>query len=469
MLEIVSTVSQLSPTVLSLRGGATVAAAATAVAINGGGRTEESLWQSPPGYAALLMALAMAFHYLGYSLARPVTVALFTSSQTGFTSPAAFPLAMAFVSPCSLLLLMGYHYLLDHLGPLGALRGSTLACAGFIGSSALLIDRLSWISGPLFVLRESYVQLLTSQYWSFLASIMTPNQSATWFAPIAGITSLASAVSGYSVTRIVSKVGLVGSLLCTSGSLLVSLLLANAAYGIANKNGFAPSNNKKKKNSEGLLTKAKTLFQREPVLPALFWEILASQGLATVLNVVFVAKVRTAIPNDTERAGWVGNFYATINIVTMVLQFAILPPLMRVAEPYHVWRVLPIVTLAVTGLMASLKDPTLRIVSLALAALKVSEYSARRMLDEMVYVPLDFESRFVAKQVLGVFGHRFGKSLMSCVLSGTSGFLDLRGMACTSTVVAVAWWGTTWRLSNLVPTRAEAQKAHSSGRRRRRF
>ena len=95
------------------RGGAAAAANSTVwqdVPVGGALAVTEPVMESflgftmpPEGKAVVLMAIAMAFHYFGYSLARPITVALFTSSATGYAGiPAAFPLAMAFVSPFSL-------------------------------------------------------------------------------------------------------------------------------------------------------------------------------------------------------------------------------------------------------------------------------------------------------------------------------------------------------------------------------
>jgi hypothetical protein len=114
---------------------------------------------------------------IGYSLARPISIALFTSKATGYpNSPGAFPFAMAFVSPVSLLLLLAYGSILQKRGPRGALERTTLYCSSVIlGSSAAIevaqrtnavlwntsIPMVKLISGPLFVFRESYVQLLT--------------------------------------------------------------------------------------------------------------------------------------------------------------------------------------------------------------------------------------------------------------------------------------------------------------------
>eukprot|EP00977_Amphora_coffeiformis_P005656 scaffold1189_cov194-Amphora_coffeaeformis.AAC.13 len=441
----------------------------------------------PEGKAVVLMAIAMAFHYFGYSLARPITVALFTSSSTGYAGmPAAFPLAMAFVSPFSLFLLMGYGNILDRSGPAGALVTSTLICAVILSLSAIAIGvfqstgfmlggipAVKLVSGPLFIFRESYVQLLTSQFWSFMASALTPAQSAQWFGPIAGLTSIASAVAGLAVSPMVDKGGLAGVLLCTGLTLIGSVVASKQAYAIADQYGFTPvSGHKKlangnKKSSHGvfgLFSTARQLFARVPVLGALFTEILASQGLATVLNVCFVSRLESAIPNDSQRAGWVGVFFALINIITMTLQFGILPPLMRVVEPRDVWRVVPLVSLAFTAFQALQVNPSLGVVSASLMVMKVSEYSARRMLDEMVFVPLDFESRFVGKEVIGVFGYRFGKSCMSLALSGLTAVLPtfaLKELSVLSSLVSLGWLQTAWRLSNLVPTRAEATQSYA--------
>jgi hypothetical protein len=75
----------------------------------------------PKGKAVLLvcMVIAMSLHYLSYSIAHPSTIALFTSTKTGFAgNTAAFPLAMAFISPTSLILvLLVYGKIPNKAGP----------------------------------------------------------------------------------------------------------------------------------------------------------------------------------------------------------------------------------------------------------------------------------------------------------------------------------------------------------------
>ena len=84
------------------------------------------------------------------------------------------------------------------------------------------------------------------------------------------------------------------------------------------------SNNKTGKSSSGkddeasLVTKARDVFTRVPTLWALFCEILACQGLSTLLNVLCVTKVSEVISDDTERAGWMGKVRIYILLSTQL-------------------------------------------------------------------------------------------------------------------------------------------------------
>jgi hypothetical protein len=209
----------------------------TCISSRGGGKEDPQENQSgftPQGKSVLFMAIAMSLHYLSYSIARPSTIALFTSAKTGFAgNTAAFPLAMAFISPTALGLLLLYGKILGRAGPRGAIRQTTFLVASVLGIASTLVHIFSQgvgsniriplfgianisiiqaLVGALFIFRESYVQLLTSQYWSFMASILNPDQSAKWFSPISGLTSITSAFAGLGVERVVDKVGLPGAL-----------------------------------------------------------------------------------------------------------------------------------------------------------------------------------------------------------------------------------------------------------------
>ena len=145
--------------------------------------------------------------------------------------------------------------MLHKYGPLLALKHTTLGCASILGLSSVILSKLDpliieggdtttspllailtrYTVGALFVFRESYVQLITSQHWSFISSVLTPNQSSTWFAPISGLTSVTSAVAAMGVGRLSAVWGLQGVLGVAAIVLGGSVVFGEAAYGIAEK------------------------------------------------------------------------------------------------------------------------------------------------------------------------------------------------------------------------------------------
>jgi hypothetical protein len=192
------------------------------------------------------MSLAMALHFYGYEFARSATITLFTSNKTGFQNPSALPLALAFVFPTSATLLYCYTYLLNKVGAQSALRLSTLMCSALLSIGGVLVHLFSapklvnFVVATLYIFRESYVSLLSTQHWSFMGSILTPSQGSTWFAPIAGLSSIAAAIAGYSVGGIVDRgYGVLGLLVCAALSLVVSSMFGDLAYGVAEKWGFS--------------------------------------------------------------------------------------------------------------------------------------------------------------------------------------------------------------------------------------
>jgi ATP/ADP translocase len=69
-------------------------------------------------------------------------------------------------------------------------------------------------------------------------------------------------------------------------------------------------------------------------------------------------------------------------------------------------------------------------------------------------MPLDFESRYLGKEVIGVFGNRLGKSGMSFALSlitSIFGNLGPQGLSFLSTGASVLWLIYAFRLSSVIP------------------
>lgn len=423
---------------------------------------------SPRTSSIILMAIAMAFHFGGYEFVRNSCLALFTSSDHGFASPAAFPLANGLVSPFSVGLLWLYSQQLEAGGPRLALRRSTLASILVIaltaaGLSLNLPPILSQILvGAIFLFQNSYQYLLYTQQWSFLTSIMTPEEGARWFASLAGLSSVVCSLAGSLVPVLLPRLGLLGLMAVTCVTLTVTLICQDRAYALSQQHGFLPVPvHKKAKAASNRLTAAVDLFRRVPTLRALLLEVLSFQSLNTILNVAFVRALKIALPADLERSAYTGRLYSAISGVSAALQFLVLPVVLQHTEPAWLWRLMPLVPLVVCGYQATQSNLSLSLLAAAFFFAKTMDYSLRSVIYPMVYQPLDYESRYLGEEIIGVLGSRFGKSGMSLALSGLTtllgsafGTLQLIQL---SVVATAAWTSSTWWLGRLLPKLEDAQ------------
>jgi ATP/ADP translocase len=193
-------------------------------------------------------------------------------------------------------------------------------------------------------------------------------------------------------------------------------------------------------------------------LAALFGEVIAFQSLSTVLNVCFVRQLREALPLDTDRASFTGRFYAAVNGSAGLMQFFILPLARKYLEPKWVYRFMPMLLLPLL-IYSSLQTSSLWIATAAFFSLKTLDYSVRNVVNEMVYQPLDFESRYMGKEVIGVFANRFGKSGMSLILSFLTPFgIGVAQLSQLAVAVASVWASCSLWLSQNVVSNQEAER-----------
>lgn len=170
-------------------------------------------------------------------------------------------------------------------------------------------------------------------------------------------------------------------------------------------------NAKQQENRQNMVARGKDLFQRVPTLKALFCEVLSFQSLSTILNVCFVTKLRSTIVDDVARASYTGKLYSLINTISAAFQFVIMPLAMKRIEPKLVWRLMPLIPFACSLYQSMQPDASLLLLAFSFFAAKCMDYSFRGVVNEMVYVPLDFESRYVVSEVVALLPRMLARAL----------------------------------------------------------
>jgi len=115
---------------------------------------------------------------------------------------------------------------------------------------------------------------------------------------------------------------------------------------------------------------------------------------------------------------------------------------------------MPTVVMLCTVLMSYQNAGSIHVVSASFLLMKAMEYSIRGVTTEMVYVSLDYESRFLGKEIIGVFVNRVGKSAVAIGLSVVTTYygsdLDLKHLSTALVVISILSWLLSYRLSKFL-------------------
>lgn len=349
---------------------------------------------------ALLVALAAGAVLCGYEMLRSSANTLFVQAYGKQGLPWALGLTLIGVT----LLTYIYGRLLSILGPRHTLQATTvLAIVTIVASYAAI--RIGWKPARvvLFIFKESYVVLLIEQIWSYIDSTLDPKAAKRLNGPICGVAGIGAVTGGLVLGRLSQSLGTLNMLLLGAGATVLTLpflQLLFARFG-------APSEGKKKQHGHLALY----LFRRERVLVLLIALIAATQVTSTILEIAFKSALQDYLPNADRQNAFSGNYYALINGAAMFFQFVGAPLLLSRFSGRVIHILVPMLNLGALGYM--LVASPLWGSAIAYGVFKTLDYSLFRAAKELLYVPLPFDARYRAKEVIDVLGNRVSKGMAS--------------------------------------------------------
>ena len=372
------------------------------------------------------MASAAFFTLLGYELMRSSATVLFKATY----GAERLPLIMACMPVVVLVGVWGYGQLLSRFGPRMTLQISTYASALLMVIGFLLLElEIIWVTPLLFLLKEFYVVLLIEQYWSYINSELDASSAKKLNGPITGIAGMGGVVGGILVAQLAIPLGTHALVLLAALVLLPSAWIANAAYRRFGEPAFR-TDEPPKSLTEGIGWRA---VRSNPKLLSLLLIVIASQVTAAVLDFKF-----QLILSDTfagridEETALQGQFWFVLNLVTVLVQFVVTPLLLTWVALRWIHLMMPAVHCCTIAW--AVIEPSLFSVGLAFFLFKVFDYSVFRGAKELVYLPLNFDARFRAKEFIDVFGYRTSKGGSSVVVT----MLQSVGVAMSSYYLFIA-------------------------------
>ncbi|MFT7131612.1 MAG: AAA family ATP:ADP antiporter [Cyclobacteriaceae bacterium] len=397
---------------------------------------------------ALFMSLSAMFTLAGYEFIRSASTVLF---KTAYGAD-KLPLVMAAMPVVVFLGVWLYSYLLNVLGPRRTLLVTSLGSGLLILACYLvLLTGAKWITPILFLLKEFYIVLLIEQYWSYINSSVSPSSAKKINGPVTGIAGLGGAIGGNLVGVTAAQYGTETMILLAAFACIPAALVSNLGYSLFGE-PEQPVATTTKRSTMGW-----HLFKENPTLAYLLAIVLSSQLVAAVLDYKFQGLLSMQFKGDADaETAFQGWFFGTLNTSVLVLQFIVTPLALNFVGLRWVHILMPMIHFA--AITAALIEPNVMTVGLAFFLFKAFDYSIFRAAKEILYVPLSFDERYRAKEIIDVFGYRTGKGASSVVIVG----LQNAGVLMANYYLAIALAATGLWLALIFPLTRRAKATNDS-------
>ena len=392
----------------------------------------------------LNISLAAAFLLCGYELVRSPAKSLFI----GAFGSGNVPYGMLGEAIFTFLFVYGYGWLITLFGTRRTILFTSVFSFAVIVFCYLAIQNENRPAvALLYVFRGAYIVVVLEQYWSFVNSILRVDQAKKFNGPFTGIASLGALLGALIVGRYATTIGSETLLLLGAVAILPAALFSDISYHLGKEP--VPSANERESKSLELSLFKDPYIRRIGFLIVLTQFVSATFGLRLwdlVDNNVWVSTDPSITDTDMMTA-YIAKLYAIINLAAGVLQFVVVPIVLHYIAFKFIHPSIPVIHIGAAALL--IVNPTLFTGALAYVLFKSFDYSIFRASKEIFYIPLSFDCRYRAKEVIDSFGYRAAKGGVGGIFSlATMIFKTIPGRIHTAVAMgsALIWMLTVTKL-----------------------
>ncbi len=357
--------------------------------------------------ATLAVAAASTFLLFGYEFVRSVAQSLFVEAY----GTDKLPWVMAAAPLGTFLMVYGYGRLLSATGPrLAIILSTALSAFTLLACQKAMLAGFAPATAILYIFREAYIVLLVEQVWSFLNSTLNDSEGRKLNGLVCGLASLGPIAGGLMVKAYAQSWGSANLLLMAALTLVPVGILAAWSFHLAGEPAVPPDQAHGRHGHLGWGELTHT-----PVLYRMALLIVLTQVVSTALELHMNIRVKALIPDADARTSWFGGLYALLNCGAAVFQFVLTPLALRRFSLVAIHTAIPLLNATACGV--SLVAPGLAPAAGAYMTFKILDYSIFRAGKELLYIPLSFDARYRAKEVIDAFGYRLGKGAASAVFA----------------------------------------------------
>ncbi|RIK99691.1 MAG: MFS transporter [Proteobacteria bacterium] len=310
-----------------------------------------------------------------------------------------------------------------------------LVMAGFAASLATDPGNV-WIARAFYIWLSVMNLFVISIAWSLMADLFEPERSHRLFGQIAAGASLGGLIGPLLSGVLVAPLGEAG-LLFLSAALLLSTLVC-VRYLLRWRDRIGPRTDAPPpERIGGSIWAGLTLILRSPYLIAIAGFIVLLTAASTFLYFEQARIVAATFPNRTAQTQVFAAIDATVQSLTIAIQIFFTGRLAKRLGVTVLLAAVPLMMMLGFGVLAL--AATFPVLVAVMIVRRVGEYALVRPGREMLFTPLDAETKYKAKNALDTFVYRGGDALAGWTYAGIAAVANLAVVALAGAVLAGVW------------------------------
>lgn len=307
--------------------------------------------------------------------------------------------------------------------------------AGF--ATSLALEPQSVWTGRAFYIWYSVVNLFViSIAWSLMADLFERERGHRLFGQVAAGASLGGLAGPILSGLLVAPVGEAGLLYISTGLLLASLLCVRHLLGWRDNMG-PRADLPPPERIGGSVWAGLTLIARSPYLIAIAAFVLLLTTATTFLYFEQARIVEAAYPDRTARTQVFASIDTVVQSLTILIQIFFTGRLAKRLGVTVLLVAVPATMMFGFGLLAL--AATFPVLVFVMIVRRVGEYALVRPGREMLFAPLDAETKYKAKNAIDTFFYRGGDALSGWAYTGIVALASTGAVAIAGMIVAGSW------------------------------
>ena len=313
----------------------------------------------------------------------------------------------------------------------------------FVPETAMLgaTPAREWVARILFIWISVYGLFIVSFFWSVIGDMLSTEQGRRLFGFVAGGGTAGGMVASATTTELVQRIGQANLLLLPAVALAIGLAVY---FGLEQSHSqLAP---KSSSATSGKATGGNPFSGFTAVFSSRYLLAIGGYGLllATCGTTIYFQQseiVKEAFADDESKTAFFANVNLWVQVVTIVLQTAVVGRLMKYLGLGLTLAILPLAY--VLGITSLALAPTIGVLAIISVTGRSAEYAIANPAREVLFTAVDREDRYKAKSFIDTIVRRGGDSVVGTIYRSLR---EVTGVAMTTLSwailpIAAAWVG----------------------------